>query len=117
MTYWQIFIVSLIPGALVVAVAELRKRRGAAGLARSAEHEAWREELAENTRREEVIAQFMGTKLGSPDVNTDVERIYELRERRVQILHALGWHDEADELADDTAQRKTLPWINHPGPR
>ena len=64
-------------------------------------------ELDRNTAREDVLYQILGTPLGVGDVNDQVAAILTVRERRVEILHGLGWHDQADKLAADTAMRRS----------
>jgi hypothetical protein len=65
-----------------------------------------RAELDRNERAEDIGSRMMGTFMGAKNVNDDLDRIFALRERRVEILRQLGWRKEARKLAADTAMRR-----------
>jgi hypothetical protein len=76
-----------------------------------ASHDALLTQLRANTAREEHLADVMG-RLRGVDVNDQLDEILTLREERVEIMRQLGWHHEADELAADTAMRRSWPPID-----
>jgi hypothetical protein len=66
--------------------------------------------LQANEAREDALARTMG--LDGVDVNARLDVIFTLREQRVEILRTLGWDREANELAADTAMRRSWPPID-----
>jgi hypothetical protein len=65
--------------------------------------------LRANTSHEDTLVRGRGY---GDDVNAQVAEVLDLRDQRVAILRQLRWDREADELAADTAMRRSWPPID-----